>query len=139
MITSRKLSSRTQACCLTNYSVLRCKNEWGQNVSDGIYYQQFIGLNPSAFYFSKRTTTVQNHTNTAAESLAARRIFGLLPAEQASSLVRIWEEFEEGKTSEAKFARAMDRLEPLLQNASNDGGTWKEFNVPYNKVLEKKA
>lgn len=67
MITPHELSSLTQACCLPNYSVLRCKNEWGQNVSDGIYYQQFIGLNPCVFYFSKRTTvhfTVSQKTTT---------------------------------------------------------------------------
>jgi len=54
-------------------------------------------------------------------------------------LIMIWEEFEAGETAEAKFARAMDRFEPLLQNRSNKGGTWKEFNVPYDKVIEKKS
>ncbi|PWS31984.1 HD domain-containing protein [Pedobacter paludis] len=80
-----------------------------------------------------------NHNNTDNERLAAERIFGLLPANQTADLLSIWEEFEEGKTAEAKFARAMDRLEPLLQNLSNNGGTWKEFDVPYEKVYEKKS
>lgn len=80
-----------------------------------------------------------SHTNTEAELAAARRIFGLLPSEQADELISIWEEFEAGETPESKFARAMDRFEPLLQNRSNDGGTWKEFDVPYNKVVEKKS
>ncbi|SDT66351.1 putative hydrolases of HD superfamily [Mucilaginibacter mallensis] len=80
-----------------------------------------------------------SHTNTAAEQKAAERIFGLLPTEQAEELIAIWEEFESGETMEAKFARAMDRLEPLLQNISNKGGTWKEFDVRYEKVLEKKG
>jgi putative hydrolase of HD superfamily len=83
--------------------------------------------------------TTINHTNTEAELKAAKRIFGLLPDEQAADLMAIWEEFESGETMEAKFARAMDRLEPLLQNISNDGGTWKEFGVSYEKVLEKKS
>lgn len=82
--------------------------------------------------------TRKSHTNTDDERLAANRIFGMLPAEQASELIAIWEEFEAGETSEAKFARAMDRLEPLLQNSSNSGGTWKEFGVKYEKVYEKK-
>lgn len=43
-----------------------------------------------------------------------------------------------GVTDEAKFAKAMDRFEPLLQNTSNNGGTWKEFDVPYQKVYDKK-
>ena len=47
-------------------------------------------------------------------------------------------EFENGVTEEAKFAKAMDRFEPLLQNTSNNGGTWREFNVPYQKVYDKK-
>lgn len=81
----------------------------------------------------------KDHCNTDAERLAANRIFGLLPKSQAEELIAIWEEFEAGETHEAKFARAMDRLEPLLQNTSNNGGTWKEFGVPYNKVYEKKS
>jgi putative hydrolases of HD superfamily len=82
--------------------------------------------------------TLKNHTNTDQELLAAKRIFGLLPAEQAEEFITIWEEFEEGNTDEAKFAKSMDRFEPLLQNTSNNGGTWTEFNVPYQKVYDKK-
>lgn len=82
--------------------------------------------------------TQKNHTNTEQELLAAKRIFGLLPQEQAEEFIAIWQEFEEGSTDEAKFAKSMDRLEPLLQNTSNNGGTWKEFNVPFHKVYEKK-
>ncbi|SNR33614.1 HD family hydrolase [Flavobacterium sp. ov086] len=80
-----------------------------------------------------------NHDNTEQERLAANRIFGLLPKNQADELISIWEEFEAGETNEAKFAKSMDRLEPLLQNTSNNGGTWKEFGVGYNKVYEKKS
>lgn len=82
--------------------------------------------------------TTKNHDNTEEELKAARRIFGLLPEAQAQELIAIWLEFEEGKTAEAKFAKSMDRFEPLLQNYSNQGGTWKEFNVPYEKVYAKK-
>ncbi|OXB08069.1 HD domain-containing protein [Flavobacterium pectinovorum] len=81
----------------------------------------------------------KNHCNTDEERLAANRIFGLLPKNQAEELIAIWEEFEAGETNEAKFAKAMDRLEPLLQNTSNNGGTWKEFDVKYDKVYEKKS
>lgn len=80
----------------------------------------------------------KNHTNTAEELKAAKRIFGILPEAQADELVSIWIEFEEGISEEAKFARCIDRLEPLLQNVSNNGGTWKEFDVPFEKVFEKK-
>ena len=83
--------------------------------------------------------TVKNHSNTDEELLAAKRIFGLLPSAQAEEFIAIWKEFEDGKTDEAKFAKAMDRFEPLLQNTSNNGGTWAEFNVPYQKVYDKKV
>jgi putative hydrolases of HD superfamily len=82
--------------------------------------------------------TIKSHSNTEEELLAAKRIFGLLPLEQAEEFIAIWEEFEEGNSDEAKFAKSMDRLEPLLQNTSNNGGTWAEFNVSYEKVYEKK-
>jgi putative hydrolase of HD superfamily len=82
--------------------------------------------------------TTKNHSNTDEERLAAQRIFGLLPDAQAQDFIAVWEEFEEGQTAEAKFARTMDRFEPLLQNASNQGGTWAEFNVTYDKVYAKK-
>jgi len=82
--------------------------------------------------------TSKNHTNTDEERLAAKRIFGLLPEAQAQAFIAIWKEFEEGLTDDAKFAKAMDRFEPLLQNVSNNGGTWKEFNVEYQKVYGKK-
>lgn len=80
----------------------------------------------------------KNHSNTKEERKAAQRIFGILPKKQADEMRSIWEEFESGQTPEAKFARTMDRLEPLLQNISNKGGTWKEFGVDYSKVYEKK-
>lgn len=82
--------------------------------------------------------TQKNHANTDHERVAANRIFGLLPKEQSKEFIAVWEEFEAGLTPEAKFAKAMDRLEPLLQNTSNNGGTWKEFDVDYSKVFEKK-
>ena len=83
--------------------------------------------------------TQKSHSNTDEERLAAQRIFGLLPKEQAEELLTVWEEFEAGVTHEAKFARTMDRLEPLLQNTSNNGGTWNEFGVTHDKVYAKKS
>jgi len=82
--------------------------------------------------------STKSHTNTDEELIAAKRIFGLLPTEQAKEFIAIWEEFEESMTDEAKFAKSMDRFEPLLQNTSNNGGTWAEFNVSYQKVYDKK-
>jgi putative hydrolases of HD superfamily len=80
--------------------------------------------------------TTANHSNTEVERKAAERIFGMLPEDQASELLLLWEEFEAGETEEAKFAKSMDRFEPLLQNISNNGGTWKEYNVDYSNVYK---
>lgn len=80
----------------------------------------------------------KNHKNSDKELKAAHRIFGILPEEQAKEFIEIWTEFEEGISNEAKFARSLDRLQPLLQNTSNDGGTWKEFQINYQKVYDKK-
>jgi putative hydrolase of HD superfamily len=81
--------------------------------------------------------TVKNHDNPDDELIAARRIFGLLPAEQATELMEIWQEFEAGETNEAKFAKAIDRFEPILQNHSNNGGSWAEFKVEFEKVHQR--
>jgi putative hydrolase of HD superfamily len=77
--------------------------------------------------------TTRSHTNTEEELEAARRIFGMLPTAQAEELLALWEEFEAAESNEARFAKALDRLEPLLQNASNEGGTWYEYDVKYDK------
>ncbi len=73
----------------------------------------------------------------AKELDAANRIFGLLPNQQFEAMKRIWLEFEAAKTSDAKFAKAMDRVLPLLQNMKNDGGSWSKHNVSKSQVLER--
>jgi putative hydrolase of HD superfamily len=60
---------------------------------------------------------------------AAKRIFGLLPLEQAEQMQALWVEFEEATTPAARFAKARDRLQPLLLNVMTDGGTWSENAV----------
>ena len=79
-------------------------------------------------------STTKDHDNTEEELAAAKRIFGILPAEQAEELIEIWKEFEAAETDEAKFAKSLDRFEPLLQSATNNGGTWVKHDVPYHKV-----
>ncbi len=82
---------------------------------------------------------LKSHDNSGEERLAAKRIFGILPEDQAEDFTAIWEEFELGESMEAKFTRTMDRLEPLLQNYSNNGGTWNIPGVTYEKVYAKKS
>jgi putative hydrolases of HD superfamily len=70
----------------------------------------------------------------AAERAAAERIYALLPADQAVSLRGLWEEFEQRVTPEARFARALDRLQPMLENSRAGGGTWREHGITADQV-----
>jgi putative hydrolase of HD superfamily len=72
-----------------------------------------------------------------AERAAADRIFALLPVPQAEAARALWDEFEERRTPEARFARALDRLEPMLLNMQTGGGTWVAHDVPLDQVLSK--
>jgi putative hydrolase of HD superfamily len=72
-----------------------------------------------------------------AEIAAADRIFALLPPDQAAALRRLWDEFEERGTREARFARALDRLQPMLANLKVGGGTWQEHGITADQVLDK--
>jgi len=69
------------------------------------------------------------------ETKAADRIFNILPEDQAASFRSLWDEFEAGKTAEARFAAAMDRLQPLLHNYNTEGGTWKEHRILKDQVI----
>lgn len=71
------------------------------------------------------------------EEKAAARIFGLLPEDQKEKLSGLWEEFEAAETAEAKFAHAMDRVQPLMLNAATDGKSWIEHGVHLNQVLKR--
>ena len=71
----------------------------------------------------------------AAEVAAADRLFALLPPDQAPGLRQLWDEFEERASPEARFARALDRLQPILENVRAGGGTWQERGVTADQVL----
>ncbi|MBD3883182.1 HD domain-containing protein [Phormidium tenue FACHB-886] len=71
------------------------------------------------------------------EELAAVRIFGLLPADMAQDLRSIWDEFEACETPTAKFAAALDRIQPLLLNQQTQGGTWRLHNIPLDRVMQR--
>lgn len=78
-------------------------------------------------------------TKAERELAAAERVFPLLPPDQASRLRALWEEFEAQETPEARFANAMDRLQPLLQNACAQGGSWRDHDVERAQVLRRMA
>lgn len=70
-----------------------------------------------------------------AERAAADRIFALLPADQAAEFRALWDEFEQRITSEARFARALDRLQPIMLNVATQGQTWRENKVTFDRVM----
>lgn len=76
---------------------------------------------------------------TEREERAAGRIFGLLPEDQAAEFRALWEEFEAGRTAEARFANALDRLMPLLHNYLNEGGVWRENGIGADRVRQRMA
>jgi putative hydrolase of HD superfamily len=75
----------------------------------------------------------------AREQAAADRLFGLLPAEQGDELRALWEEFEAEESPDARFAVALDRFQPLLQNAYGDGGSWREHGITRAQVMRRMA
>ena len=70
-----------------------------------------------------------------AERAAADRLFGLLPPEQGAALRALWDEFEERITPEARFARALDRLQPLIANYEAGGVTWQANGITADQVM----
>jgi putative hydrolase of HD superfamily len=68
------------------------------------------------------------------EARAADRVFGMLPADQAAEVRALWDEFERRETPEARFAVALDRLQPLLHNYHTAGGTWRRHGVTLEMV-----
>lgn len=81
--------------------------------------------------------TVALATQSEKEAKAAERIFGLLPAEQKDELIALFNEFEANETPEARFAHAIDNLQPLILNDSNNGGDWKVHSVKSSQVKKR--
>ncbi|MEZ5429104.1 MAG: HD domain-containing protein [Pyrinomonadaceae bacterium] len=75
----------------------------------------------------------------AKELKAMERILGILPAETGAEMLEIWKEFEAAETREAKFAKAIDRLMPVLQNLYNNRQSWRENDVSKEQILSKTA
>lgn len=71
------------------------------------------------------------------EERAAERIFGMLPSDQREKMRALWEEFEACETKEAKFARSMDNIQPMMLNAATDGKAWEEHEVRLSQILKR--
>lgn len=76
-------------------------------------------------------------TQKAREELAKNKIYSLLPEDQKQELMQIFDEFEENLTPEANFANAMDNLQPILLNNSNNGMDWKTHNVKSEDIYRR--
>ena len=70
----------------------------------------------------------------AAESQAADRIFGLLPRDLGDDLRALWEEFEAAESPDARFAKSLDRVQPVMANLMSGGGTWTTYNVTSDQL-----
>lgn len=73
----------------------------------------------------------------AREEVAAKRIFGMLPEDQAKEMMDLWEEFEAGETKEARFARTLDNFQPMMLNDATSGKAWEEHGVAVSKILKR--
>lgn len=83
--------------------------------------------------------TEANKTKRDRELKAADRIFGMLPEAQATEYRKIWDEFEEMETAEAKFANMLDKVQPLLLNDASGGKSWEEHGVKKSQVMARNA
>ncbi len=70
----------------------------------------------------------------AAEAKAADRIFGLLPSDLATDLRVLWDEFEAAESPDARFAKSLDRVQPVMANLMSGGGTWTTYSVTYDQL-----
>ena len=73
------------------------------------------------------------------EDLAKERIFSLLPEDQKSELISLFDEFEAYETPESRYAHAMDNFQPLILNNSNNGGDWREHGVSAEQVYGRQS
>jgi len=73
----------------------------------------------------------------ADELAAVKRIFGILPDSQRAAFLALWREFEDAATPESRFAHAVDRAMPVLINLANLGGSWRENNIRYERVVQR--
>lgn len=73
------------------------------------------------------------------EERAADRIFGILPSDQAEEFLELWREFERGKTPEAQFTAALDRVQPLINNYKTDGEMWREHGIKSDMVVRRNS
>lgn len=80
-----------------------------------------------------------NRDKAAREAAAADRLYALLPADQAGEYRALWEEFDRMDTPDSRFAAALDRIQPIINNYLTEGHTWKLGHVTSAQVYERMA
>lgn len=78
-----------------------------------------------------------NHDDYENELMAAKRIFALLPSSIGQRYLTLWTEFEHCESDNARFAKAIDRLMPVLQNLNNNCQSWLENDISISQILTK--
>lgn len=73
--------------------------------------------------------------NKSKETTCMNRLLAILPEQHREEYLALWLECEAGETPEAKFAKAVDRIPPLLHNINDDGHSWKSNNIAKEKVF----
>ncbi len=80
--------------------------------------------------YASETQAIKNE-----EEKGIRRILDLLPNGKADDYMNLWHEFEAGETADSKYAKAIDRVPPLLHNLHGNGHSWKKYNISKQQVL----
>ncbi len=88
-----------------------------------------IDAGDTIIYASETTENKQN------EEAGLKRVFDLLPDGLGEEYLSLWHEFEAGETAESKYAKAIDRVPPILHNLQGNGHSWKKHNIPKEKVF----
>jgi putative hydrolase of HD superfamily len=83
---------------------------------------------------SQNGTAHASDETVLAEQRAADRIFGLLPPDLRDSFRALWDEFEAAETPDARFAKSLDRVQPVMANLQSGGGTWITYNVTFDQL-----
>jgi putative hydrolase of HD superfamily len=97
-----------------------------------VLVHDIIEIDAGDTFFYDEQANLDKHER---ETLAAARLFALLPPDQAVEMQALWEEFEHQQTPESRFANALDRLQPLLLNVQSGGGSWRDHSITHDRVL----
>ena len=77
----------------------------------------------------------ETQENKESEENGVKRLLGYLPVESQTEYMSLWHEFESGETSDSKYARAIDRIPPLLHNLHGDGHSWNRHGISKEKII----